>query len=68
MINSQVKLQTESNTYLGFMAGINSKQNAIFSMNPMILWTGCTMNKLLALIARAKLILIAEEMRQNLKR
>jgi hypothetical protein len=50
------------------MAGIDSKQNAIFFTNPMTLQTGCTMNKLLALIARAKLILIAEEMRQNLKR
>ena len=50
------------------MGGQALKPNAIFSMNPMILQIGLHMNKLLALIARARLILIAEEIRQTLKR
>jgi hypothetical protein len=49
------------------MVGLSLKRNAISSMNPMILSIGWTMNKLLALIERAKLLLIAEEIRQNLK-
>jgi hypothetical protein len=44
------------------------KPNAIFFMNPMILSIGWIMNKLLALIARAKLILLTEEIRQGIKK
>jgi hypothetical protein len=36
-------------------------------MSPLIQLIGLIMNKLLALIARARLILITEEIRQNLK-
>jgi hypothetical protein len=50
------------------MVGIDSKLSVIFSMNPLIQLIGLTMNKLLALIARAKLILITEEIRQGLKK
>jgi hypothetical protein len=50
------------------MGGIDSKQNATFFMNHMTLWIGCTMNKLLALIARAKLVLLTEEFRQRAKK
>jgi hypothetical protein len=49
------------------MDGIGLKLSVISSMNPMILLIGWTMNKLLALIERAKLLLITEEIRQNLK-
>jgi hypothetical protein len=62
-----VKLQTESNTWQGFMVGQGLKRNAISFTNLLIPLTGLTMNKLLALIERAKLFLIAEEIRQNLK-
>jgi hypothetical protein len=50
------------------MVGQGLKPNAIFSMNPLILLTGWIMNKLMALIARAKLILLTEEIRQGLKK
>jgi hypothetical protein len=50
------------------MGGLGLKLSAIFSMNPMTLWIGCTMNKLLALIARAKLVLLTEEFRQRAKK
>jgi len=50
------------------MVGLNSKPNAISFMNPSILLTGWIMNKLLALIARAKLILLTEQIRQGLKK
>jgi hypothetical protein len=50
------------------MDGQGSKLNAIFSMNPLILLIGWTMNKLLALIARAKLVLLTEELRQRTKK
>jgi hypothetical protein len=49
------------------MVGQGLRPNAIFFMSPLILLIGLTMNKLLALIARARLILIIEEIRQNLK-
>jgi hypothetical protein len=49
------------------MVGLGSKLSVISFMNPLILLIGLTMNKLLALIERAKLLLIAEEIRQNLK-
>jgi hypothetical protein len=50
------------------MVGIDSKLNAIFSMNHLILLIGSIMNKLLALIARAKLVLLTEEFRQKAKK
>jgi hypothetical protein len=49
------------------MVGQGLRPNAIFSMKLLILLIGLIMNKLLALIERAKLLLIAEEIRQNLK-
>jgi hypothetical protein len=68
MNDFRAKLQTESNTWLGFMVGQGLKRNAISSMKLLILLIGWTMNKLLALIARAKLILLTEEIRQGLKK
>jgi hypothetical protein len=50
------------------MDGIGSKLSVTFSMNPLILSIGWTMNKLLALIARAKLVLLTEELRQKAKK
>jgi hypothetical protein len=50
------------------MDGADSKQSVIFSMKHSTLWIGCTMNKLLALIARAKLVLLTEEFRQKAKK
>jgi hypothetical protein len=50
------------------MVGQGLKLSVISSMKLLILLTGWIMNKLLALIARARLILITEEIRQNLKR
>ena len=50
------------------MDGLGLKPNAIFSMNPLILLIGWIMNKLLALIARAKLVLLTEEIRQGIKK
>jgi hypothetical protein len=50
------------------MDGQSLKRNAISFMSLLIPLIGLTMNKLLALIARARLILITEEIRQNLKR
>jgi hypothetical protein len=49
------------------MGGLGLRPNAISFMSPLIPLTGLIMNKLLALIERAKLLLIAEEIRQNLK-
>jgi hypothetical protein len=49
------------------MGGQGLKRNAIFFTRLLILLTGLIMSKLLALIERAKLLLIAEEIRQNLK-
>jgi hypothetical protein len=49
------------------MDGQSLKRNAISFMSPLIPLIGLIMNKLLALIERAKLLLIAEEIRQNLK-
>jgi len=62
-----VKHQAGLSTWLGFMVGQGLKRNAISFTNLLILLTGLIMNKLLALIERAKLLLIAEEIRQNLK-
>jgi hypothetical protein len=62
-----VKLQAGLSTWLGFMAGQGLRPNAISSMRLLIPLIGLIMNKLLALIERAKLLLIAEEIRQNLK-
>jgi hypothetical protein len=50
------------------MGGLDSKLSVTFSMNPLILLIGWIMTKLLALIARAKLILLTEEIRQGLKK
>jgi hypothetical protein len=49
------------------MVGQGLRPNVISFMSPLILLTGLIMNKLLALIARARLILITEEIRQTLK-
>jgi Ca2+/H+ antiporter len=50
------------------MVGLGSKLSVISFMNPLILLIGWIMSKLLALIARAKLILLTEEIRQGLKK
>jgi hypothetical protein len=50
------------------MVGQGLKPNAISFMNPLIPLIGWIMNKLLALIARAKLILLTEEIRQGIKK
>jgi hypothetical protein len=50
------------------MDGIGSKLSVTFFMKLLILLIGWIMNKLLALIARAKLILLTEEIRQGLKK
>jgi hypothetical protein len=49
------------------MVGLGSKLSVISFMKLLIPLIGLIMNKLLALIERAKLLLIAEEIRQNLK-
>jgi hypothetical protein len=49
------------------MDGQSLKRNAISFMKLLIPLIGLIMSKLLALIARARLILITEEIRQNLK-
>jgi hypothetical protein len=49
------------------MAGQGLRLSVTFFMNPLILLIGLIMSKLLALIERAKLLLIAEEIRQTLK-
>jgi hypothetical protein len=49
------------------MGGLGLKRNVTSSMKLLILLIGWIMSKLLALIERAKLLLIAEEIRQNLK-
>jgi hypothetical protein len=50
------------------MDGQSLRRNAIFFMSPLIPLIGLIMNKLLALIARAKLILLTEEIRQGIKK
>jgi hypothetical protein len=50
------------------MDGQGSKLSVTFFMNPLILLIGWIMSKLLALIARAKLVLLTEEIRQGLKK
>jgi hypothetical protein len=50
------------------MDGLGLKPNAISFMNPLIPLIGWIMNKLLALIARAKLVLLTEELRQKAKK
>jgi hypothetical protein len=47
------------------MAGIDSNPSVISIMSHLILLIGLIMNKLLALIARAKLVLLTEEFRQK---
>jgi hypothetical protein len=49
------------------MVGQGLRPNAISSTNLLIPLIGLIISKLLALIERAKLLLIAEEIRQNLK-
>jgi hypothetical protein len=49
------------------MVGQGLKLSVTFSMKLLILLIGLIMSKLLALIERAKLLLIAEEIRQTLK-
>jgi hypothetical protein len=50
------------------MDGQSLKRNAISFMSPLIPLIGLIMNKLLALIARAKLIVLTEQIRQGLKK
>jgi hypothetical protein len=55
------------NTWPSFTVGQGLKRSVTSSMKLLILLIGLIMSKLLALIERAKLLLIAEEIRQNLK-
>jgi hypothetical protein len=50
------------------MDGQSLKRNAISFMSLLILLIGLIMNKLLALIARAKLILLTEQIRQGINK
>jgi hypothetical protein len=63
-----VKQQSELSIWLDFMDGQGLKRNAISFMKLLIPLIGLIMNKLLALIARVKLIVLTEEFRQRTKK